>query len=168
MPKKRLPTIADSAVLEKVTKERAGTRWGDVVDKVWNEIGGNQEDTVLGEVWGVQGSNKRKGRGEASVNKKGGRRRTVRDMREVKGRDWDENVFVRPNGLRKTLKPQFRVGALDLPGRMKRYTCVVVGRRRRRKMRRGALVAKLKRVKLTLRENVKCTRRNEMCWRRGK
>ena len=25
---------------------------------------------------------------------------TFRDLREVKRRDWNENVFVRPNGLR--------------------------------------------------------------------
>ena len=34
MPKKRLPTIADRAVWEKVSKGRAGRRWDSVVDKV--------------------------------------------------------------------------------------------------------------------------------------
>ena len=42
----------------------------------------------------------------------------------------------------------------------------VVGRRRRRRrrIRRCALVAERKRVDLTLWENVKCTKRNGMCW----
>ena len=42
MPKKRLPAIADRAVLEKVTKGRAGIRWDSAVEKVWQDIGGNQ------------------------------------------------------------------------------------------------------------------------------
>ena len=46
MPKKRLPAIADRAVCEKVTKGRAGIRWGSVVEKVWKDIGGNQEETL--------------------------------------------------------------------------------------------------------------------------
>ena len=41
---KRLPAIANSAVWEKVTKGRAGTRWDNAANKVWNEIGGNQEE----------------------------------------------------------------------------------------------------------------------------
>ena len=36
----------------------------------------------------------------ASVKKEGGRGRTVRGMREVMRRDWNENVVTRPNELR--------------------------------------------------------------------
>ena len=46
MPKKRLPAIASSAVWEKITKERAGIWWYNVVDNVWKEVGGNQEGVV--------------------------------------------------------------------------------------------------------------------------
>ena len=41
VPKKRLPATADRAVWEKVTKGRAGVRWGSVVEKVLKDIGGN-------------------------------------------------------------------------------------------------------------------------------
>ena len=61
----------------------------------------------------------------------------------------------------KTLKLQFRVGDLDLPER--RGIPVV---ERRRKMRTCALVAKQKRVDLSLWENVECTRRDGLCWKR--
>ena len=43
MPKKRLPTIVDKAVREKVTKERNSTRWGSAVERVWKNIGGNRK-----------------------------------------------------------------------------------------------------------------------------
>ena len=36
-------------------------------------------------------------------------------MQEVKIRDWNENLSVRPVDYAKTLKLQFRVGDLDLP-----------------------------------------------------
>ena len=34
MPEKRLPAIVDRAVWEKITKGRAGIRWGNVVEKI--------------------------------------------------------------------------------------------------------------------------------------
>ena len=43
MPKKRLPTIADRGVWEKVSTGRAGRRWDSVVEEVWKEIGGKHE-----------------------------------------------------------------------------------------------------------------------------
>ena len=46
MPRKRLLAIASSAVWEKITKERAGIWWYNVVDNVWKEVGGNQEGVV--------------------------------------------------------------------------------------------------------------------------
>ena len=35
VPEKRLPAIVDRAVWEKITKGRAGIRWGNVVEKIW-------------------------------------------------------------------------------------------------------------------------------------
>ena len=66
-------------------------------------------------------------------------------------------------GPRENAEP---AGSCRGPGRArnKEEAYPVVGRRRR-KMHRCALVAKQKRVELTLRENVKCTRRNGMWWR---
>ena len=46
MPKKRSPAIANRAVWEKVTKERAGIRWGSVVEEVWKDTRGNQEEIL--------------------------------------------------------------------------------------------------------------------------
>ena len=46
MPKKAMPSTADRAVWEKVTRGRAGIRWDSVVEKVWKDIGGNQEDLL--------------------------------------------------------------------------------------------------------------------------
>ena len=43
MPKKTLQAIADRAVLEKVSKGRAGIMWDSVVDIVGKDIGGNLE-----------------------------------------------------------------------------------------------------------------------------
>ena len=38
--------IADRAVLEKVTKGRAGIRWVSAVEKGWKDVGGNQEEIL--------------------------------------------------------------------------------------------------------------------------
>lgn len=46
MPKMRLPAIANSAVLEKETKGRAGARRDNVIDEVWKGIGIIQEDPL--------------------------------------------------------------------------------------------------------------------------
>ena len=53
MPKKRLPAIADRAVWEKITKERAGIRWDSVVEKVWKDVGGNQGEVLSIEKFGA-------------------------------------------------------------------------------------------------------------------
>ena len=44
--KARLPSVANIAVWEKVTKGRAGRRRDSVVEKVWTDVGGNQEDIL--------------------------------------------------------------------------------------------------------------------------
>ena len=75
MPKKRLPAIADRAVLEKHTKGRAGIRWDSVVEKVWKDRGGKQQEvmSVLREVCGVQYWSKRNdsNKGKANANQQG-------------------------------------------------------------------------------------------------
>ena len=92
---------SDRAVREKVTIGGAGIRWDRVVDKVRKDIGGNQEDTVHRQVCGVQDRSKRKDRnkGKASAQKHGEGGGTLRDLRGVKRRNRNENVFVRPSGL---------------------------------------------------------------------
>ena len=52
MPEKRLPAIVDNTVWEKVTKERAGIRWDNVVEKIWKDRGGNQEEILSTEKFG--------------------------------------------------------------------------------------------------------------------
>ena len=75
MPKKRLPAIAERAVLEEVTKGPAGIRWDSVVEKVWMDRGGNQQEvmSVLREVCGVREWNKRNdsNKGKANANQQG-------------------------------------------------------------------------------------------------
>ena len=59
-------------------------------------------DTVHRYVCGIQDSSKRKDRnkGKAGAMKQGERGGTLRDLRGVKRRNRNENVFARPNGLR--------------------------------------------------------------------
>ena len=54
--------------------------------------------------------------------KKEKQKEAVRDIQGVEGRYWNENVSERPNGLREKAETAFRVGDLDLPERIKRYT----------------------------------------------
>ena len=61
-----------------------------------------RKDTVHRKVCGVQDRSKRKdiNKGKASAKKQGERGGTLRDLREVKRINGNENVFARPNGLR--------------------------------------------------------------------
>ena len=75
MLKERWPAIFDGAVWEKVTKERAGIRWGSVVGMVWKDIEGIQEVvTSAGEV----------GRHQAEVEENIERRERLALRNEVK------------------------------------------------------------------------------------
>ena len=79
------------------------------MDESWNKVGwcsrkgveGPQRkprsDTVHREVWGVQSRRERKDRskGKPSAKKEGERGRTLKDVRVVKIRDRNENVFAR-------------------------------------------------------------------------
>ena len=72
MPEKRLPTIVDRAVWEKITKGRAGIRWDNVAEKPRKDLGGDQEEVlyVYREVWRVQDRSKRKNRRKGKVSAK--------------------------------------------------------------------------------------------------
>ena len=58
--------------------------------------------TVNGKVLRIQDGSKRtdRNKGNSSFKKDRGRGRTFRYIQEVKKRDWNENAFLRPNGLR--------------------------------------------------------------------
>ena len=104
MPQKRLPAIADRAVWEKLTKGRAGIRWDSVVEKAWKDIGGNQEEILQLSIdkfgWYETEAKEKRNKGKASAKKQGERGGTLGDLRGVKRRNRNENVFARPNGLR--------------------------------------------------------------------
>ena len=104
MPKKRSPAIADRAVWEKVTKARAGIRWDSVVEKVWKDIGGHQEEMLSIEKFAgykTEVKENIKIRERLALRNKVKEEEHLRDLRGVKRRNRNENVFARPNGLRK-------------------------------------------------------------------
>ena len=130
MPKKRLPAIADRAVWEKVTKGRAGIRWDSSRESTKGYRRKPRRDTVHREVYGVQERNERKDRNmeRPSTKKQRERGGTLRDLREVKRRNRNENVFARPNGLRETAETSISCRGPG-PARKKKEV-PVIGRRR--------------------------------------
>ena len=64
-----------------------------------------RRDTAHVRVWGYKTEAKRKDRneGQASAKKQGERGGTLRYIRLVKRKETNENVFARPNGLRRKL-----------------------------------------------------------------
>ena len=76
MPKKRLSATVDRAVWKKVTKGRAGIRWGSVVVKIMEGYRGKPRRVgVRREVWEVQGRLEEMieiNKGKASAKKQGG------------------------------------------------------------------------------------------------
>ena len=78
---------------------------------------------VYREVWRVQDRSKRNNRrkGKAHAKKQGERGEALRDIRGVKGRYWNENVFARPNGLREKAETAISCRGPG-PTRKKRYT----------------------------------------------
>ena len=97
--------IVDGAVWEKVTKGRAGIRWDSVAEKVWKGIGRNQEDVMSAGKFGRHKAEveERVDIREVlalSIETRWNRKKTFRDIRGIAGRDRNENVFARPNGLR--------------------------------------------------------------------
>ena len=85
----------------------------------------------------------------------------LRDIWEFKRDDWNETFLHGPMNYAKTPTLQFRVGNLDLPERRKRYTSS-----REEEDAQMCPCGEANKVKLTLWENVKCTRRSGMCWTR--
>ena len=124
-----------------------------------NEIGRNKQDVLHGEVWGVQERSTINDRVEGEEHL----------LREMYGRLREQTgiktYLHAPVHYTKTRNLPLRVGNLAMPARRKRHVYQQSG---------GGgkdapicdLVAK-QRVELTLWENVKCTRRNGMCWRWG-
>ena len=98
MPKKRLPTIVDGAVREKVTiKWRAGIRHDSVVKKVWEGLEGNPNDIVSAEKFGrfkAEAKGKIERREKLAVGNTIGE--TLGEIQGNKRRDRNESVFALP------------------------------------------------------------------------
>ena len=102
MPKKRLPAIGDRAVWEVVTTGRAGIRRDSVVVKVWKDIGGNREyimSILVEKFGGYKTEEKERMEGMKRLALRSDVQRNT-NIWEVKGRDRNENMLARPNGLR--------------------------------------------------------------------
>ena len=82
-----------------------------------------RRDTVHREICGVQDRNKRnyRDKGKASAKKLSEGGRTLRDLRGVKRRNGNENVFARLNGLRENAETAISRRGPG-PARKKRYT----------------------------------------------
>ena len=128
-----MPAIADRAVWQKVTKGRAGIRWDSVVEKVWKDIGGNQEEILQLSIDKFEGYEtevkEKRNKGKASAKKQGERGGTLRDLRGVKRRNRNENVFARPNGLRQNAETAISCRGPG-PARKKRCTRVLIVERK--------------------------------------
>ena len=105
---KTLPAIIDRAVWEKVTIGRAGVRWDSAVEKARKGIGGNQEDMVSADTFGrykTESEERTETGGRLALrNKVKPEKGMDAEVHGLKRRDRKENVSVRPNGLRETLK----------------------------------------------------------------
>ena len=90
------------------SSERAS--WNKVRYRNLESMEGNRRKprrhTVHGEVWGVQGKSEGKGekRERCVLNKKVAGEELLENLREVKRRDWNENVFTRPSGQRENVE----------------------------------------------------------------
>ena len=122
MPKQKVPSIADRAVWEKVTKGRAGIRWDRVVEKVWKDIGGNQEEILSIEKFAgyktevKENIELREGLVLRNKVKEKEHLDIYGELREEIGM---KTYLHGPMDYAKTLKLRFRVGDLDLPERRK-------------------------------------------------
>ena len=80
-----------------------------------------RRDTVHREVWGYKPEVKEKIEiRERPALRNKVKKEHLRNIRWVKRRYRNENVFARPNRRRKNVELRFRVGDLDLPERRKR------------------------------------------------
>ena len=99
-----MPAIADRAVWEKITKERARIRWD-----IWKDFGRDQEEVPWYCLWR---SLKNKVKEEKHLEIYGGLMEDIGIKTFLHG----------PMDYANKLKLRFRVGDLDLPERRKRYT----------------------------------------------
>ena len=98
-----MPSIADRTVREKVTKGRVGIMWDSVVKKAWKDTRGNQEgmlSTEKFEGYKTEVKERIEIRERLALRNKVKKEEHFRDLRGVKGRDRDENVYARSHELR--------------------------------------------------------------------
>ena len=118
-----MPAIVDRAEWEKITKERAGIRWGNVVEKIWKETVGDQQEVLSIEKFGgykTEVKERLEGRGRLALRNK------VKEEKrfEIYGRlreDVGVKTYVHGQmNYAKKLKLRFRVGDLILRTRKKK------------------------------------------------
>ena len=137
MPEKTMPAIVDTAVWEKTAKERAGTRWDNVVEKIWKGLGGDQQKVVL--------SIEKFGGYKTEVKQRIEERERLALRNNVKGEkhleiygglreDIGMKTYLHgPIDYAKKLELQFRVGDLDLPEIRNIYIYIYIPAVRRRR-----------------------------------
>ena len=85
---------------------RAVIRWKNVAQKIWKDTGGNQEDILplIEDFKGYKTEVKEniKIRERLALRNKVKEEEHLRDLRGVKRRNRNENVFARPNRLRES------------------------------------------------------------------
>ena len=150
MPKKRLPTIADRAVWEKVSKGRAGRRWDSVVEEVWKDVGASKEKTLSIETfagYNLEVKSIIEIRETLALRNKAKEKEYLRDLRGFREEIRMKTYLHGAMDYVKTMKLRIRVGDLDLP---ERRGIPVVGRRKDVPLWQG------NRAELTWWEHVKC------------
>ena len=124
--------MAGRAVSEKITKGRAGTRWGSVVEKVGKDIGGNQGGLMSAGKFG-----RYKAEVEVILERKGrlAKNKTRWNRKNSWVCTWGLGIYLGlreenmktclhgPTDFAQTPKLRFRVRDLDLPEKRKRCTC---------------------------------------------
>ena len=141
MPKKRLPTIADRGVWEKVSTGRAGRRWDSVVEEVWKDVGASKEKTLSIETfagYNLEVKSIIEIRETLALRNKAKEKEYLRDLRGFREEIRMKTYLHGAMDYVKTMKLRIRVGDLDLPER--RGVPVVEGRTKM--MHICALVAK--------------------------
>ena len=124
MPEKRLPTIVDRAVWEKIAKCRAGITWDNLFEKIWKELGEDQDEVLSIEKFGGY---KTEAKEIIEKRERLALRNKVKEKKHLKiYGGLREGIGVKtylhgPMDYAKKLKLRFRVGDLGLPGRRKRY-----------------------------------------------
>ena len=89
-----------------------------------------------------RGKRKDRNKGKASAQKQGEGGGTLRDLRGVKRRNRNENVFARPNRLRESAETAISCRRPGPTRKMKGVPGIPVVEGRRKKLHRCALIAK--------------------------